>query len=533
MPSLSLPRLSSRWLVFYCLLALIGLPPLVAQAQDDTMDFAPISVEDDAEAEAEMEEANRAYQKQDFLRASLILYRIVTRNEVALTPVSQKAQYTLGKTLYRLGLYQASVNFFDQVVQGGPDHRYFKATCKWLYYLSRKIAGDPGLLEKISKYQLDACPGEFRNELAYLQGQYHYQTGAVEQGLTLLKQVSPSSLYFPKAKFLEGISYVRQDQPAPAVEAFKELLRVTVDGTSKATEDLRHFNQLAILSMARVFFSTGQFQTSVKYYDQVPLDSVLWLDALFEASWTFFRMNNHEKALGNLHTLSSPFFGDEYLPEADILRAVIFYSNCNYDKARETINDFRLNYEPLRDEIREHLDAFGDPTEFYQFLLRLQTSGASMSPRVGQILSAAFQDKTLKRINDYVRELDREIDLIRLSKSTWSRSQLAELIIQETEVIKSLAVHDAGSMAKQRLQRVVDELNDLIGQSLKIEFEIASAEKGVLENRLQGAGFVNKPNLQSDPYATDEEHIYWPFTGEYWRDELGYYLYTIKSECSR
>ena len=36
----------------------------------------------------------------------------------------------------------------------------------------------------------------------------------------------------------------------------------------------------------------------------------------------------------------------------------------------------------------------------------------------------------------------------------------------------------------------------------------------------------------SDP-ATDDEHVYWPFTGEYWRDELGYYLYTIKSECGR
>lgn len=520
----------TRWC--FALVALV-LPVATVHAQGDTMDFAPVTVEDDAEAKAEMEEALRAYQKQDFLRASLILYRIVTRNEVAVTPVAQKAEYTLGKTLYRLGLFQASVNFFDKVVQGGPDHRYFKATCKWLYYLSRKISGDPGLLEKISKYRPDACPAEFRSELAFLQGQFHYQKGAVQTGLDILKQVAPTSRYFPKAKFLEGISYVRLDQPQPAVAAFKDLLRATADADSDATEDLKYFNQLAILSMARVFFSTGQFQTAVKYFDQVPLESVLWLDALFEASWTFFRMNNHEKALGNLHTLNSPFFGDEYLPEAPILRAVIFYSNCNYDRARETINDFRLTYEPLRDEIRGYIDSFSDPTEFYNFLAKLQDGGTAMSPRVGQILSAAFQDKSLKRINAYVRELDREIDLIRRSKSTWSKSQLAELIIQETEVIKSLAVHDAGSLAKQRLQRVVDELNDLVGQSLKIEFEIASAEKGVLENRLQGAGFVNKPNQRGDIYATDEEHIYWPFTGEYWRDELGYYLYTIKSECTR
>jgi tetratricopeptide (TPR) repeat protein len=506
------------------------LVPAAALAQDDSMDFAPVSVEEDGEAKAELEEAQKAYKQRDFLRASLILHRLVSRNEVAATPVEQKAEYSLGKTLYRLGLFQASLNFFDKIVQAGPDHRYFKATCKWLYYLSRKISGDPGLLEKIAKYTPQDCPAEFRSELAFLVGQHHYVKGASKKALEYLTQVDPKSRYFPKARFLQGISQVRLEQPKPAVEAFKDLLRATVEA-DEITEDLRYFNQLAILSMARVFYSTGQFQTAVKYYDQIGLDSTLWLDALFEASWTFFRMNNHEKALGNLHTLSSPFFSDEYVPEAPILKAVIFYANCNYERTRETINDFRLAYEPLRDEIKGYIDSFSDPTEFYDFLTKLQDSGSRMSPRVSQILNAAFQDKNLKRINAYVRELDRETLLIRQSKSTWSKSQLAQQIIQETEVIKSLAVDEAGRLAKQRLKRVVDELNDLISQSLKIEFEVASAEKGILENRLGGGPAAR--GRKGSLYATDEEHVYWPFSGEYWRDELGYYLYTIKSECGR
>ncbi len=513
-------------------LSLILLLPAASVAQEP-MTFAPVSVEEDEEAKAELEEALKAYKNDDFLRASLILYRLVSRNEVAVNPYEQKAEYTLGKTLYRLGLFQASLNYFARVVEAGPDHRYYKATCKWLYYLSRKISGDPGLLEKISNYKPADCPAEFRDELAFLLGQHYYKQGAVETGLPLLKQVDAQSQYFPKAKFLEGISFVRLDQPKPAVEAFKDLLRATIDA-DEVTEDLRYFNQLSILSMARVFYSTGQFRQAVKYYDRIPLDSTLWLDALFEASWTFFRMNNHEKALGNLHTLNSPFFSDEYVPEAGILEAVIFYANCNYERTRDAINDFRLTYEPLREEIKGYLDSFSDPTEFYQFLSKLQDSGTAISPRVSQILNAAFQDKALKRINAYVRELDREVDLIRKSTSTWARSQLAQSIVQETEIIKSIAVHEAGTLAKERLQRVVNELNNLISQALKVEFEVASAEKGVLENALRGAGFVNKRKADSGPaHATDDEHIYWPFTGEYWRDELGYYLYTIKSECGR
>ena len=29
----------------------------------------------------------------------------------------------------------------------------------------------------------------------------------------------------------------------------------------------------------------------------------------------------------------------------------------------------------------------------------------------------------------------------------------------------------------------------------------------------------------------DAEHIEWPFTGEYWKDELGSYIFDISSKC--
>ena len=38
---------------------------------------------------------------------------------------------------------------------------------------------------------------------------------------------------------------------------------------------------------------------------------------------------------------------------------------------------------------------------------------------------------------------------------------------------------------------------------------------------------------RGDVTATDEEHVYWPFQGEYWKDELGSYYYYIRSECGR
>ncbi len=512
------------------LLSILTLAPLCASAQD--FDFAPIDVDAEKATKQDLNEAQRAYKRKDFLRASLILHKIVTRNEIAVSPAEQKSEYSLGKTLYRLGLYQASMTYFGRVVEAGPEHRYYRATCKWLYYLSRKISGDSTMLEKIVKYRPDDCPADFRSELAFLIGQYHYQQGDLPHSIEFLRQVDAGSRYFPKAKFLEGMTLMRQGYPQPSIAVFKQLIEAA-KGSSQLTEDMKYFSQLATLSIARIYYGMNAFPQAVQYYDSIPLDSPLWLDALFEASWTFFRMNNHEKALGNLLTLGSSFFTDEYVPEAGILKAVIFFSNCNYEKARDALNEFRATYEPLRDEIQGYIASYEDPVELYNYLNKMQDSGEAISPRVQQILNAAFQDKSLKRLNAYMRELDREKDLITSSKSSWSKSQLAEEILSDTEFVRSYGVAEAGRLTQQQLQGVVNELNDLLSQAQKIEIEILTAEAVNLENPMRAAGFINHSTSSGPVYATDDEHIYWPFTGEFWRDELGYYLYTIKSECGR
>ena len=71
-------------------------------------------------------------------------------------------------------------------------------------------------------------------------------------------------------------------------------------------------------------------------------------------------------------------------------------------------------------------------------------------------------------------------------------SQLAQRIISETDVIKSLAVGEAGALARKRLQRVVDELTRLISDARKIDFEITSSEKVGLESELMGASTPKK-----------------------------------------
>lgn len=543
----------------------------ITNAQD--MQFEPLAAQQNTPvAQQNLTEAITSYKRGDFLRASLLLYDIIREKETATNLVDEQAEYTLGKTFYRLNLYQAALEFFIRVVKAGRQHRYFKTTCKWLYYLSRKIPGDDELLKRIASYQPSDCL-EFQNEVSFLRGQYHYKRGELEDALSYLGQVSRDNVLYLKATFVRGVAYSRLSKIEESITTFAQILRYTVDayngittaadaafkrarakmsGGSKGKKslstarlidtiaqgdykkDLKYFSQLAVLNMARLLYEQNNNRKAVRYYDYMPINGYFWLEGLFESSWALFRMGPqyHEKALGNLHTLSSPFFVDEYTPEAPILKAVILYSRCEYDKSLDAVNEFRRVYEPLLAELDGYVKDFSDPKQLYDFLRRIQVDSKS-SQRVSQVLNALFEDRELKRVNAHITELERELKVIQLAQSTWATSDLANYVIQTIEFTRDLAFDKAGEMAKRRLARVVSELRDLQGKADAIDIEIATAERSDTKLSLNGIELKRKLLADAKKRTPDTEHIYWPFDGEYWRDELGYYLYNIKSKCGR
>ena len=88
---------------------------------------------------------------------------------------------------------------------------------------------------------------------------------------------------------------------------------------------------LAYLSMARTYYSASvrldeqnvptidanKLSAAVKYWNRVDVASEYWLDALFEESWAYFMAGDYPHALGNIHTIESPYFPNSFYPEAD------------------------------------------------------------------------------------------------------------------------------------------------------------------------------------------------------------------------
>ena len=76
-----------------------------------------------------------------------------------------------------------------------------------------------------------------------------------------------------------------------------------------------------------------------------------------------------------------------------------------------------------------------------------------------------------------------------------------------------------------------DYLGDLLGQSEIIRFEVVDAQRLDYAYKAQ-APDVDSFDQQAVDFAVSREVIYWPFNGEFWRDELGYYRYAEHGSCN-
>src|SRR5437762_8917846 len=180
-----------------------------------------------------LERAFKLYDGEDFYSASIELNKAIEGESGDSEPNKQKAEFWMGKALYNLHYYSGSLSYFDRIVQKGPGHAYYSATLKWLASLSRQLPDSTGILDKIGKYnraELDQPALEkVRDELYFLLGKFYYQKGQFKEAVELFQAVPTSSEFYVQAKLFEGATHVREYQAKPAVEAFKEVLRASVD----------------------------------------------------------------------------------------------------------------------------------------------------------------------------------------------------------------------------------------------------------------------------------------------------------------
>src|SRR5579863_5933053 len=131
-----------------------------------------------------LERAIKLYDKQDYLSSTVELTKVIDGETGDDKPNQQRAQFFLGKSLYQLGYYVASLATFSKIAND-PSNTYHLASLKWLAALTDVV--DPDAVP-IAAYPIDAADDPMntkdRDKILYLWGRAKLRHGDTKAATT-------------------------------------------------------------------------------------------------------------------------------------------------------------------------------------------------------------------------------------------------------------------------------------------------------------------------------------------------------------
>lgn len=476
--------------------------------------------------------AKSSYAKRNYKMAASLYYKTYSRTKK--NSEKRKSEWGLAQSLQKLGLLYSSSKYYSSIVRRGKkaNNPYFRSSLEELGKINAKLSLGRSHITKLfkSKVRLSDIPGPARGFYFYYKGVEAFSKRKFEKASGYFKKVPSSSEYYLEAAFHLGVVSNVSGRHSRAVSYFERVLSGA--GNSRKSQEIR---EMSLLNIARVHYEKKRFAKSISYYGQISRSSENWLDALWESSWAFFFMEKYNNSLGNIHTLHSPFFNNRFYPESFILQAITYLRLCRFKSVNDSMGDFKKRYSPVYGDVKAMLNRYrGDSKGFYKLVYDYKRGKLSKYRNAEQVIKKLSSIDAYKGARDTMRFADRELDMLRKYRS-WSSSGLLTNLRTFLSSKKKGAISNAGRLMYQEGTSYYSQLLELSNQTKLIVAEMQLGKLQKLRSlinvdrgrkKVQFIGGLQKLKI-------NETLEYWPFEGEYWEDELGFYVYNLDSRCQK
>jgi hypothetical protein len=256
---------------------------------------------------------------------------------------------------------------------------------------------------------------------------------------------------------------------------------------------------------------------------------------MFRDAWSNLHLGQLNVTLGKVLTVESPYFIDtDFIPEAKILKALTYFQLCEYNRVEKIINEFDSTYQPMKAEITSFLADYETKEQrrladqAWNRYFGTDVDGNTVLPQ--SFFSRLLKNQDLAGIVRHLEMMDEEMRRIDSEKPQW-RDTVGVHLKKVIEKDRLTYERRAGRMLLAEMQRQSEMLAALLSQSQIIGFEVVDAQRLDYEYKASNLEALADQSKFDVDFATSPDLIYWPFNGEFWADELGYYNYTEQSSC--
>jgi tetratricopeptide (TPR) repeat protein len=343
--------------------------------------------------------------------------------------------------------------------------------------------------------------------------------GQLTRAQEWLGRVSADSPAFADAESLRGVVLAAKGQNSDALAPLQ-----TARAMGKTLDKGRRFDDKLVMNIARAYYGDKNYGQAIYHYSLVPRDSIYWPDARFEKAWAHFRAGDVPGAIGELQTHQSPFFDALWFPEAWMLRTQSLFVMCRYGAAIEAMDAYEARFTPVLEDLDRGLTALDEAAAFADVTTYLEGG----DPKLPELVLRAYrgEDRIASRRKAVARYREAATQTGDLGAAA---DRFAALATERADAIE----REEGARILARVERNKSELADMISGLELARIDILDRESRMFE-RAAATGSLETPDRKAELKRISREKKgfrVWPFEGEYWLDELGWYQVNALSLC--
>lgn len=451
----------------------------------------------------------------------------------------------LGEAWRLLRESRGSTRNYPQIIKLLVDNRLYFASIPYIKEYLTTTSGNQspaldGLIDQVVSHvgvkQFEVLPVRFLSRsqaptLQYVLARKYFRQGQFSQALIPLRNSIPRSHPSkPFALFLEASIYSLTNKHEDAINTYRECVSLSKNMESK-NADLNRKRQLTIngdycvAGIARVQFAAGNNEQANSSYLDIQKTSFIWPEILFEEAWNSFYLRDYNRTLGKLVTYKAPVLDFIYNPEIDVLKALTYMELCLWEDTGKVVDEFYAENERDYEQLRRFLANKNQDYQFYYMLAKSRRDGVLRENKLlNRLLHTVVRDPAYQEIYDSFLKGRDELEVVnKINIPNFKR--ILTLNLKESLLLQRDLV---GAYTKSQLELFSKQIGQSFVDMSYIKLEVLDRRKASLyspeQNMNRGRGDV--ANLK----RTDKQY-FWNFNGEFWADELGDYVFSLKSEC--
>jgi hypothetical protein len=280
-----------------------------------------------------------------------------------------------------------------------------------------------------------------------------------------------------------------------------------------------------LVGVARSSFAHGSYQEANLGYLDLEKGSHIWPEILFEEAWNSFYLKDYNRTLGKLVTYNAPLLSHIVNPEIDVLSALTYLELCLWDDAKNAVNIFYQKYMSKSDRLASYVKEHHQDYRHYYLLTKSRIDGAKPKETIiDKVVDSVIRDPAYGEMLISFQSGRKEFEILKL----YPESRFKNEVKQNLQSALLLQRDLIGAYTQKVFQLKSSEFRKMLMNMSYIKLEVLARKKSeIYKNSSDSDG--KRGDLKY--LVRNEKQYFWNFNGEFWADELGDYVFALRSEC--